>query len=94
MTTIRHATLAALLAVSALLAALAMTTSHDHDQGNEVSDLHHAAIILVAYILQGRIRPTHDGDMETETLLAHLVLLAGQQEPKPAPGAGGVPCSD
>lgn len=49
----------------------------------EVSDLHHAATIVACYILQGRIGPIRPDDLETETLLAHLVLLARQQEPAP-----------
>lgn len=49
----------------------------------EVSELHHAAIIVALFILQGRIRPMQWGDVETESLLARLVMLAKKQEPKP-----------
>lgn len=54
--------------------------SHDTDDGSPIDTLEHAAIIINAYVSQGRIGPTRADDFEVETLLAHLSILVHRME--------------
>lgn len=49
-----------------------------------IETLEHAALIVAAFVAQGRIGPLRLGDREAESLLAALTLIAQKVEPQPA----------
>lgn len=55
---------------------------NDTDDATPIDTLEIAAIVVSAFVSQGRIGPINLDDHEAETLLAQLAMVVRQQEPK------------